>query len=204
MGLRERKKQATRLRLEREALRLVLAHGRDNVTVEDIAAAAEVSPRTFFNYFATKDDALVGEGIPWAEPAARDRFAAGGPTGDLLEDVKIMLMGVIGDDPEEIRGHIARSRQRKGLLEREPQLTPRVMAHFASLEREITEAVATRLGEDTDALRTQLAAMVAATAMRFTMRRLGGREEEAPEYLPRLFDETFAEMRRLFGHSPGP
>src|ERR1700712_2700363 len=59
-GLRERKKLATRATLHRVALELVAEHGLDHVSVDDIATRADVSPRTFFNYFPTKDDAVLG------------------------------------------------------------------------------------------------------------------------------------------------
>src|SRR3954462_15856175 len=59
-GLRERKKQATRLAIHEAALRLVSEHGLDRVSVDDIAERADVSPRTFFNYFPAKDDAVLG------------------------------------------------------------------------------------------------------------------------------------------------
>ncbi len=58
-GLRERKKQKTREAIQREALRLFQAQGYDATTVEQIAAAAEISPSTFFNYFPTKEDVVL-------------------------------------------------------------------------------------------------------------------------------------------------
>ena len=58
-GLRERKKQETREALSWAALRLAVLRGFDNVLVEDIAADAGVSPRTFNNYFSSKAEAIV-------------------------------------------------------------------------------------------------------------------------------------------------
>lgn len=58
-GLRERKKQATREALREAALRLALERGPDQVRVEDIAEAAGVSPRTYNNYFASREQAIV-------------------------------------------------------------------------------------------------------------------------------------------------
>jgi AcrR family transcriptional regulator len=58
-GLRERKKDATRKALQEAALRLALELGPDNVRVDDIAEAAGVSPRTYNNYFASREQAIV-------------------------------------------------------------------------------------------------------------------------------------------------
>ncbi|MFI7122746.1 TetR/AcrR family transcriptional regulator [Amycolatopsis sp. NPDC049868] len=77
-GLRERKRLETHRALATTAVRLVAERGLDQVTVEDISAAAGVSPRTFFNYFASKEDAVV---IAYADSAERtqrtiDKFLA--------------------------------------------------------------------------------------------------------------------------------
>ncbi|MFE4590636.1 TetR/AcrR family transcriptional regulator [Streptomyces laurentii] len=58
-GLRERKKRATREALREAALRLAVERGPDRVRVEDIAEAAGVSPRTYNNYFASREQAIV-------------------------------------------------------------------------------------------------------------------------------------------------
>ncbi|GAA1011206.1 TetR family transcriptional regulator [Streptomyces sp. F-3] len=58
-GLREQKKQATRVALREAALRLALERGPDNVRVDDIAEAAGVSPRTYNNYFSSREQAIV-------------------------------------------------------------------------------------------------------------------------------------------------
>jgi AcrR family transcriptional regulator len=84
-GLRERKKLATRQALGAAAMRLAIERGLENVLVEDIAAAADVSPRTFNNYFASKYEAIcalaldrgtrVGEALR-ARPAGEDLWSA--------------------------------------------------------------------------------------------------------------------------------
>ncbi|MFD0822685.1 TetR family transcriptional regulator, partial [Micromonospora zhanjiangensis] len=59
LGLRERKKRATRATLSWAAIRLTVERGFDNVRIEDIAEAAGVSPRTFNNYYSSKGEAIV-------------------------------------------------------------------------------------------------------------------------------------------------
>src|SRR5712692_1098848 len=59
LGLRERKKLKTREAIQREAMRLFQKHGYEETTIEQIAAGAEISPSTFFNYFPTKEDVVL-------------------------------------------------------------------------------------------------------------------------------------------------
>ena len=61
LGLRERKKARTKAEIQRQALRLFHEQGYAETSVEQIAAAAEVSPSTFFRYYPTKDDVVLAD-----------------------------------------------------------------------------------------------------------------------------------------------
>src|SRR2546429_8613576 len=91
-GLRERKKQATRKALRDAALRLALEHGADNVRVDDIAEAAGVSPRTYNNYFSSREQAIVA-----AITAERDLRVATAlrarPAGEPLAQAVVEAVG---------------------------------------------------------------------------------------------------------------
>lgn len=76
-SLRERKRRATMVAIEDAATSLVLEHGYDAVTVDQICAAAEVSKRTFFNYVASKEAAVIGTTPEDVPDAARAEFLAG-------------------------------------------------------------------------------------------------------------------------------
>src|SRR5919112_4612452 len=95
LGRRERKKLQTHRALSTAARELALARGLDGVTVEDIADAADVSVRTFFNYFSCKEEALVGIDpgvLEELEEALRDR-----PKGEQpLEALRAVLVSGVG------------------------------------------------------------------------------------------------------------
>src|SRR5680860_113152 len=60
VGLRDRKRAQTRARIEDAAVTLVLRDGLEHTTVDAISDLADISPRTFFNYFDGKDSAILG------------------------------------------------------------------------------------------------------------------------------------------------
>lgn len=85
MGVRERRKSETTRSLVAEARRLFSLHGLSGFTVEELCDAVGVSRRTFFNYFASKDDAVIGVAIRDTEDELDDAFVAGGnPEQDAL------------------------------------------------------------------------------------------------------------------------
>jgi AcrR family transcriptional regulator len=99
-GLRERKKQATRAALRAAALRLALERGPENVRVDDIAEAAGVSPRTYNNYFSSREQAIVA--AVTAERALRVAAAVTARPGDVsLADAVIDAVVEQYTDPGE-------------------------------------------------------------------------------------------------------
>ncbi len=112
MTLRERKKQRTRAELQRHALRLFRDQGYAETTVDDIAAAAEVSRSTFFRYFGTKEDVLLFDNV---DPVMYRMMAAVPEGTPLLEAVRRVLRDSFAslDDEarelEEVRMELART-----------------------------------------------------------------------------------------------
>jgi len=90
-GLRERKRLATRRAIQHAVLTLSREQGIDHVTVEDISRLANVSPRTFFNYFPSKDAALIGDAPGMASAEDIEVFVAAGPNSDVLADLAVLL-----------------------------------------------------------------------------------------------------------------
>jgi AcrR family transcriptional regulator len=92
-GWRERKRLATRRAIELAVLNLARERGIDKVTVEDVSRVAGISPRTFFNYFPSKDAALVGDTPNLAPDSDEDivAFVHGGPEGNILSQLAVLL-----------------------------------------------------------------------------------------------------------------
>ncbi|MCK9920533.1 TetR family transcriptional regulator [Frankia sp. AgPm24] len=151
LGLRERKKARTRETLVHAAGRLFAERGYEATTVEDIAAAADVSPRTFFRYFPAKDDVVSAifrsaglgplvDARPPAEPAARS-----------LRAMAFLVLRACADNREKSLAvlHMIATR-------------PELRARFAEVQQErideLAGQVARRLGASPDPLRARLMA----------------------------------------------
>lgn len=139
-GLRARKQRETREAIHRAAVRNALASSPDAVTVADISAEANVSTRTFFNYFPSKEDAMLGihEELPSDEEL--NEFAQS-EEPDLLRDTVYLVRNVFSSsttDPEIVR-------QRRELIHRHPQLLQRQMTRVFAVEQRIAAVVANRM-----------------------------------------------------------
>ncbi|HET6286051.1 MAG TPA: TetR/AcrR family transcriptional regulator [Amycolatopsis sp.] len=166
-GLRERKRLETHRALATTAVRLVAERGLDQVTVEDISAAAGVSPRTFFNYFASKEDAVV---IAYADHVERsqrtiERFLAAPKevrTPRAFIDAIKEDFTLVEENREEWLG-------RMRAIQENPTLHSRVVAMNHQTIAPTIEAIARRTGTDPEAdlyptlLLTTLGAAVNAT-----------------------------------------
>lgn len=184
-GLRERKKAETRAALQDAAIELSLQHGVDNVSVETIAEAAGVSPRTFFNYFPSKEDAIVGSSTE--EPSPLLELLRARPAGEEpLEALRRAVQGAterLQDDPH-------RWAARRLLVQRHPALAARHAAWLAEVEHVLVVEIADRLGLDPDHdlyPGTVVGAAMAATRIAITV----WRNDDHAAPLATLVDETF-------------
>jgi AcrR family transcriptional regulator len=139
-GLRERKRSETRSRLETAAVSLVLANGLENTTIDAICAAADVSSRTFFNYFESKEDAILGLRDPDLTDDAISEVLARGGTTDPVESIIRLLFGVL--NPTIASSALFSSRMRivkehPGLLGRMADQMQRMNEQFAAAIRPI-------------------------------------------------------------------
>jgi AcrR family transcriptional regulator len=163
-GLRERKKRATRRALHDAALRLALERGLGHVTVEEISAVADVSVRTFFNYFPSKDQAVIGDVIVADEERVTAIMLAADTVPGGLREVAVSIAAEVASE----RDHVL---MRWQLMERYPALLPQMLGRFAAFERTLGRAVAARTGDAPDAPYPQLMAAIAGASLRVSVSR---------------------------------
>src|SRR3954470_7526397 len=126
-GLRERRKAETTLRITEVARRLTAEHGLHGFTVEQVCEAVGISRRTFFNYFPSKDDAIIGYPEGALDPDAVERFLASGSgsgwsTGPELLDALVAMtiehIRLIPASPEQAGAYVAAISREPGLMQR--------------------------------------------------------------------------------------
>jgi len=165
VGLRERKKVATRHALHQAAVRLALELGVERVTVEAIADEAGVSRRTFSNYFPNKEQALLYgdlERMGRMLAAIRERPRTE-PAWVALSAAALDFYRNLGDlDPEAVL--------RWRMLRKSAALNAQHVSTFAALERDLGVEVAARsAGEDPMGVRARLTAAAFMTALRVAL-----------------------------------
>jgi AcrR family transcriptional regulator len=169
-GLRDRKKQKTRESIQREAMRLIEKQGYDQTTIEQIAAAVEISPSTFFNYFPSKEDVVLYDAYDPVLAKLMLERPADEPLSISFRRVLEEMGGIFDRDRSII---LARGR----LWFEVPALRARLFEELEKAQVLISGLIGQRSGRDPDDFETRIivTVMVAAAleAMREWLRRDG-------------------------------
>jgi AcrR family transcriptional regulator len=206
-GLRERKRVATRQAIEHAVLQLALDRGLEHVTVEEISRDADISPRTFFNYFVSKEAALAGDSPAILEEAGIAEFVAGGPTGDLLGDLGDLIANA-AEGATERRDTML---MRRELHTRYPHLFALRMAGMRAFEDELAVIIEARLLHDEPSLaddpkalksRARLTTLVAFAALRHAWTCWADPGGDRSETLAPRLRESFDQLETLLVQSP--
>lgn len=146
LGLRERKKAKTRAAIQRHALRLFREQGYAATTVEQIAAAVEISPSTFFRYFPTKEDVVLYDAV---DPLLFATFAAQPAEFTPIQAMRCTIRAVFERLPER---ELADEWERSLLVLSVPELRMRVLDQTLRTTEQFAELVARRVGSRADDL----------------------------------------------------
>ena len=182
-GLRERKKRATREALHDAALRLTLEHGLEHLTVEEISAAADVSPRTFFNYFPGKEQAIIGDDLFAADAGQISEIMAGAASVlDGMQAVALDLAAAVATRREQVQ-------LRWQVITRYPALITAMFARLEEFNAIVACAVAARRGCAPDDTYPQLMAAMTTTGIRVAVQRwtTGHGDEPLERHMAEVF-----------------
>jgi AcrR family transcriptional regulator len=148
-GLRERKKAKTRAAIQQQALRLFHEQGYAATTVEQIAAAVEVSPSTFFRYFPTKEDVVLYDDL---DPLFFAAFESQPPELTPIQAMRgalhLVFAGLSGEEMEQ-------QQVRTELILAVPELRMRMLDQFANLVDLLAELVGKRVGRSANDFRVR-------------------------------------------------
>ncbi|HEX6527079.1 MAG TPA: TetR family transcriptional regulator [Streptosporangiaceae bacterium] len=155
-SLRERKKARTRASIREHALRLFREQGYQATTVEQIAAAAEVSPSTFFRYFPTKEDVILQDDM---DTRMLEAFERQPPELGIIAAMRAATREAIASYSD---ADLAQIRETSALTVTVPEVRARAIDEFARTIQVIAAAVAKRAGRPADdlAVRTVAGAVI--------------------------------------------
>jgi len=206
-GLRERKRLATRHAIQMAAIELAFERGVDGATVDEISRRADVSPRTFFNYFPSKEAALIGE-MPVLPPRDRvEEFVSAGPDSVLLDDLGALISGAT----DELMSDSVLNRERIALLKRHAELFAMRMGAMREFEDALCAVVAERLARDEPGIaddagllesRSRLITLVAFGAIRHAWA-CWSEDHGGASTLRERITESFGELHRMLA-TAGP
>ena len=184
-GLRELKKARTREAIQEHALALFAQRGYGATTVDAIAAAAEVSPSTFFRYFPTKEDVVLHDRY---DPLLLGAFHAQPPELDVIAALRATMREVLGSLPP---AEVERERQRATLIVSVPELRARSLDQLASTMAAFATEIAQRAGRSANdpAVRNMTGALIGVS--RAALR--GAAADPASSYLE-LLDASLAHL----------
>jgi len=151
-GLRERKKAQTRAAIQRHALHLFQEAGYAATTMEQIAAAAEVSPSTLYRYFPTKEDLVLQDDF---DPFLAESFRAQPAELPVLEAFRAAVTDVLAKIAAEDQ---AEAVERARLSHTIPEVRARTLDHLLTTADMLAELFAERLGRSQDELEVRVLA----------------------------------------------
>jgi AcrR family transcriptional regulator len=183
LGLRERKKAKTRATIQQQALRLFQGQGFDATTVEQIAAAAEISPSTFFRYFPTKEDVVLWDDL---DPVLIAAFEAQPTELSPIEALRGALRVVFTALPAQ---ELTQQLERAQLIVTVPELRMRMLDQFAGIIDLLAELFATRVGRRANDFAVRAYAGAVTGALLAAM--FAAIQEPAPDFLA-LMDDALA------------
>ncbi|MCU1441368.1 MAG: TetR family transcriptional regulator [Rhodoglobus sp.] len=199
LGLRERKRLATRRAIQLAVIELVAERGLEGTTVDEVSRVADISPRTFFNYFASKEEALLGDQPVLPSDETVEQFVSG--DGAILDDLARVLVGAGAKSMKDIE----MVQLRHALLKQYPQLFAMRMLTMRNFEDQVGQIVARRLERSDPVLaanpeelaaKARLITLVAFAAMRHAWMRWA--TGEGTDTLSNRMIDSFEQLKGLF------
>lgn len=193
IGLRGRKRAETHARIQGEAMRLFLERGFDATTLDDIAGAADVSRRTLFHYFASKEEIVFSTKADFPKMIAEaiGRRPVDEPLLDMIENALLDL--AVGHQTTQARD-LAR------LIHDTPALSAGDHAKYEKVERVVAAALAARKGLDEDDIDCRVTAATAIGILKLSTDAWLQGDDAGPDTYGRA---AFAALRRIIARRAG-